>query len=451
MTSWSAKRRFAYGGTTLLILVILISGIFWKVIYKTPTCFDGLKNGDEKGIDCGGACQRICTSDALSPVVLWSKIFNISGDIYTAVAFIENPNINSKNPKAAYQFKIYDEDGKLLTIISGETSIPKNKKFAVFETGISLKNGKPKSADFSFVSFSPWVKDTEKEPDINLTYSSLLKATTSPRITGTITNNSTVSLDQVELAVLVLDANENVVAASRSFVDNLYKKTAQDFVFTWPKAFNLGVEECASPVLVSLALDRSGSMKSESVSPPEPFNTVKNTAKDFIKNLGGDDQVSVVSFGDTGRIESDITPNKDLAVLAIDKLSLATTSEQTNIYDGLVNSINTLKNSGDSLKKVIILLTDGIPTVPIISGQSDYPVSSSLEFSKNIKADQNVVIYTIGLGKNINETYLKSLSSGDNYYFSAPNKGDLSNIYTKISSNLCTKKPNVITVIYRPI
>lgn len=436
----------------LFILAVLLGLVFWKVIYRTPSCSDGAKNGDEKGVDCGGSCRNLCTADTLNPIVLWSKIFNVSGDVYTAVAYIENPNINSINPEATYEFEIYDENNKLITVVKGKTSIPKNKKFTVFETGIVLKNSKPKSADFSFKSFSSWQKNTDEEPDINLTYSGLLFATTSPRINGVITNDSTKSIDEIELSVLVLDGNENVIAASRSFVDNLLKKTSQDFVFTWPKTFNLGVEACVSPADIALALDKSGSMRSESVNPPEPFTTVINTAKDFIKTLAKDDHISIVTFGDNSIVESLLSSNKDSAGLTVGNLVLSTTSEQTNIASGLTDALNELRSERARVdsKKVVILLTDGIPTEPKDPNVPDFPVFSAQQVAKNI-IESKVELYTIGLGKNVNETFLKSISTNESHYFMAPTKENLGSIYSKISQNLCTKKPNVITVIYRSL
>lgn len=238
MASWATKRRFMYGGSVVLVFALIFLTFFVSLIYHKPTCSDGVKNGDETGIDCGGSCQLICTSDTLTPVVLWSKIFNISGDVYSAVAYVENPNLNSKNPQASYQFKIYDSDNKLITIKDGVTSIPKGKKFAIFETGIILKNSKPKSADLNFLSFYPWVKDSQKDPDVSVTYGTLLSTSTTPTINGTISNTSLQDIPKLELVVFVLDSGENVIATSRTFVDNLTKSTSQDFVFTWQKPFD---------------------------------------------------------------------------------------------------------------------------------------------------------------------------------------------------------------------
>lgn len=237
MASWATKRRFLYGGSVVLVIALVFLGLFWKIFYNAPTCSDGTKNGDELGIDCGGGCKNLCTSDALSPVVLWAKTFNISGDVYSAVAYVENPNLNSKNKSAYYQFKIYNESGKLISIKEGYTSIPKGRKFAVFETGIVLKNSKPKSTDFSFLSFSDWEKDTTKDPEVRVEYGTVEKASTTPSITGTVYNKSLQNIPKVGLTVFVLDNKENVIAASETFVDNLSRNSSQSFVFTWQKPF----------------------------------------------------------------------------------------------------------------------------------------------------------------------------------------------------------------------
>ena len=238
MGSWSAKRKILYGGSFILIIAIIFGLVFWKVFYHAPTCSDGAQNGDETGVDCGGSCTLQCKSDSLSPVVLWSKIFPVSGNVYTAVAYIQNPNINSSNLKADYEFKIYDANNKVILLKQGVTSIPKNKSFAVFEVGLVLNNAAPKSADFSFTSLSSWQKDTTTPPNVSVTHSALLSSSTSPEVDGTVTNNSlTGNISSLELDAFIMDNNQNVIGASRTFVDSLAPGSSQDFVFTWPQPF----------------------------------------------------------------------------------------------------------------------------------------------------------------------------------------------------------------------
>ncbi len=238
MALWSTKRKFLYGGSFIVLIGLIFLAVAYGFLYRTPACTDGKQNGDETGIDCGGSCKLLCTSDALTPVVLWSKVFNISGDVYTAVAYVQNPNSTSRNPKAEYQFKIYDASNRLITVKDGVTTIPKNKKFAVFEVGLVLKGAKPKSADFAFTSLASWEKDTTKEPDLSINYGTLIATSTSPRIEGTITNNSLVNVTPaLELDAFVQDENQNVIGASRTFIDPLARSSGQDFVFTWPTPF----------------------------------------------------------------------------------------------------------------------------------------------------------------------------------------------------------------------
>lgn len=447
--SWSTRRRLIYGAVIILFLALVTGAIFWNTFYESPTCSDGYQNGEETGVDCGGGCKNLCTSDALSPIVFWTKVFNISGDVYSLVSYAENPNINSLNRTASYEFKVYDENNKLILTKEGTTFIPKGKKFSVFENGIVIKNSKPKIAEIKFTSFGPWEKKPEVEPNLGLKYSTLSATSSLPKVTGTITNDSLENIKEVELSVFVLDGNENVVAASKTFVDRLLNRTSQDFVFTWPKSFDLGVEACTAPLDVVLALDRSGSMRSEGISPPEPFTTVTKTAKNFVKNLKEGDQVSVLSFGNNSRLESGLSVDKDRAISAIDRLFLSTTTlEQTNITGGLTDALNELASARSGSKRAIVLLTDGIPTLPVDVNTPDFPVYSAQQVSKNI-VGSNIELFTIGLGKTVSEGFLKSISSDDNHYFLAPTKETLADIYSKIATSLCQRKPNVVNVIYK--
>ncbi len=431
------------------MLALIFSLLFFNLFYKAPSCSDGVQNGDETGVDCGGSCTTLCSNQTLLPIVHWTKAFNVLNSVYDLAAYVENPNINSKNSEAKYDFKVYDANNILITEIIGKTFIPKNKKFIVFEPDITIQNKIPKRVEFEFTGFAYWQKDDTAEPAISVTYSPLMSTSTSPRVTGTVTNNSSQDLQNgLELSVMVLDNNGNTIAVSRTFTDPLPEKTSQNFVFTWPKPFSLGVEACQNPVDVALALDRSGSMQSESVNPPEPFSTVKQTAEDFVNTLQTGDNVAVISFGSMATLESGLSDDLNKAVSAIDALSLGTTSEQTNIGDGIWATQSQLTSATENKNKIIILLTDGVATAPTEPKNPTYPTVYAQGIADNL-ASSGISMYIIGLGKNVDEGFLKSLVSDDSHYFFAPTKTDLSGIYNKISSALCVKKPSVVIVLYR--
>ena len=89
-----------------------------------------------------------------------------------------------------------------------------------------------------------------------------------------------------------------------------------------------------------------------------------------------------------------------------------------------------------------------MPTLPVDPNNPDFPTLSAQQTFQNIK-DAKIDIYTVGLGKNVSEGFLKSISTDDRHYFLAPTKETLSDIYSRIASNLCEKRPNVINVIYK--
>ncbi len=454
MASWSTNRRFLYGGSFVLVLAIISLSLFFKVFYRPPLCTDGIQNGDETGIDCGGSCSALCTSDTLSPIVLWSKVFPISGNVYNVAAYIENSNVNSSNPYATYEFKIFDDKNILLDSREGQTFIPRDKKFIVFEPGFIFKGVKPKRVEFAFTSFGKWQKDTLAPTNIAIDYSPLLATATAPRIEGTISNNSFITFPRVELSTIVEDSNENAIAVSQTFVDTLHNQTSQSFVFTWPKPFNLGVESCQNSLAIVLVLDRSTSMRSESTYPPEPFSTVKSVAENFIRTLSSGDQAGVVSFGTQAKQESPLSPELSRAQSAVDALFLSSTTEETNIGGGLETAFNELstwqsENPGsNNVKQVVILLTDGVPNKPVIAGQPDYPKIFAQEVAGTL-ATKGITLYAIGLGKDADEGFLKTIALDDGHYFFAPTKATLSKIYEHIGGALCVKKPNAIQVIYR--
>jgi hypothetical protein len=445
---WATKRKLIYGAGLLIVLAGISVFVYHTFFYTAPTCFDQKQNGGETGVDCGGPCTIVCTSDALAPVVLWTKAFNVSGSDYTLASYVENPNVTSGNAQASYMFTVYDANNMVITTRSGTTFVPANKKFVVFEPGVNILNTVPKRVDFEFTSFGQWQKQTTPDPSFTVNYSALESTSTVPRIDGTVTNNSQNDIPTVELTGLVSDSNQNVIAVSRTFVDNVVVGGTEPFVFTWPKPFDLGVEACASPVDVALVLDRSGSMRSESVNPPEPFTTVKNTAETFVQNLSAGDNVAVYSFGNTATRESGIASGTAYALSAINALSLGTTSEQTDIGDGLQASLNALLADGTNNHKIIVLLTDGIPDEPTKKSQPDYPKIFADQVASTTKAD-GVTLYTIGLGSGADTEFLQGLATDNAHYFFAPDKTTLASIYTSIGQSLCPKKPSTIQVLYR--
>jgi hypothetical protein len=331
----------------------------------------------------------------------------------------------------------------------GEIFIPKNKKFAVFESGFIFKNKKPKYTEFSFTGFSSWRKNDVPEPEISVTHGVLLATTTSPKINGVITNKSGTNLSGVELVAFIIDGKENVITASKTLVENLAKKASQDFVFTWPKPLVVQSDICAYPLDVAVAVDTTASMSVSTDTIQSPFGTVQQSVKKFITGLTDTTQVSAVSFNVDSIVENGLSKNKSISTRAIDNL-VATTTDRTNIASALSSAWAELQAQKSDNKKIIVLLTDGIPTEPHSTSTPDNAKIQAESIARAIQ-DGGGEIYTIAIGDAVSDGFMKNISTDTSHYYKTANVAGLDAVYKKVATAICEKKPNLITVIYRII
>jgi Mg-chelatase subunit ChlD len=455
--SWATRRRAIILGAMILILSAISFGVFWKFWYAAPTCFDKVENGDETGIDCGGSCSLICRGDILKPIVKWDpRLFEVLPGLWSALIYVENPNTDVDATYVPYTFTIYDQNNKVIEEKKGATILPKNKTVGIFEGNITVSGEvKPKRAIFELGDNIVWKKDETPALDISITNGPILRLDSEPRVLANVKNNSAEEIKNIELVIAIFDGSDNAIAASRTFVESLQKNENANIFFTWPKPFKLGSKACEKSSDIVLAIDRSGSMQSINVNPPEPLTGVKIAASDFVSLLGKNNSVGLVSFSTDAQIESELIKDFSYASSLINGITINKESVQyTNIADALASSFGVLGNQESQRQKVIILLTDGIANRPIDSASKTeaeeiaYAENEALKVAKTTK-ENGVIIYTIGLGKDIHTDFLKQIASSADKFFPAPTALDLGTIYEGISSDICKEMPARIEINYK--
>lgn len=235
--TWATRRKLQYlSGFFGFILVILFI-ILYPIIFKKPTCTDLKMNGSETGIDCGGACSRMCQESTSDPVVLWSRAFHVIDNNYNLVAYIENQNKNSGVSDVAYEFRIYDVNNRLLGRRQGSTYIPPNKKFAIFESRFDAGVAKVKSVTFEFIPPYNWVK---KEPILNnleLYVNDVMMGSDvkEPSLKALVKNESVYDVPYFEVVAILYDIEGNAINVSKTFKNGIASGESLPVFFTWPE------------------------------------------------------------------------------------------------------------------------------------------------------------------------------------------------------------------------
>ncbi len=240
MSAWATKRKIVGFGIIGFFLLSLFLIFVVPNLKVQPTCFDGMQNGNEAGIDCGGSCSLYCQALTVPLVTTWARSFEVIPGRYNALALIENQNTGTAIQSIAYEFKLYDSNNIFIGRRTGRTHILSNNKTAIFAPGISTGDRVPVRTDFSFIENPVWLqtpKGVEQGLTIPVTNTLIEDPFTKPSLTATITNNSRFTLRDFDVVAILYNAENNVITASSTFVEYLAEGQTYDLFFTWQKPF----------------------------------------------------------------------------------------------------------------------------------------------------------------------------------------------------------------------
>lgn len=240
MNPWASRRKgivFFIVFVFALLVLILFGYIFTR---STPLCDNGLQDGDETGVDCGGSCKLICTPETLPLIARGeARVLKISDDTYVTSILIENPNTDGEVVRAPYTISIYTSGVREpVIVINRSTYIGRSSTFALFEGPFVLTENGPFRAVFEWGDNLVWEKTTKDLPLIAVDGINLLNASTSPRLEAKLTNRTTKLLNNIEVVALLSDENSNTIYAGKTFLDAIPPGEAVPVSFIWPEAFS---------------------------------------------------------------------------------------------------------------------------------------------------------------------------------------------------------------------
>jgi hypothetical protein len=237
--TWAAKRKLTYFGGVLLVFLVALFLYLYPKFTVPPTCTDAKKNGDERGVDCGGACARICVEDTTPLVVKWSRSYAVAKGYYNAFAYIENQNISAASQEVTYEFTLFDEKNLFIASRQGKTYVPPNGRFAVFEPAIPTGERVPKNTLFRFTSTPVWVTAKDRFSELKLLSSvgSPENLDLAPKLKGVVENASLYTIKNINVFAVIYDADGNALGTSATQINGMSSGVKKDVFFTWRAPF----------------------------------------------------------------------------------------------------------------------------------------------------------------------------------------------------------------------
>ncbi len=444
MRTWAFFRRLQYGAGIGIFFSIIFALVYVQFLYSAPTCFDSFQNGEERGVDCGGACTRICAFEVSEPVVKWARSFRVNDGQYNAVAYVENQNRIAATPELSYTFELYDADG-LITERKGTTILPPDSVYPIFEGRIDTQGREPTQTFITLEPIELWLPAEQGRDQFTVTDRRLSNADADPRLDAKIYNTALTKADDIEVVTTIFDANGNALTSSRTILDEIPPRSEANAVFTWPEPIAKTVRSCEVPTDVVLGIDLSGSMNNDQDEPPEPISSVLTAAHAFVDRLQNSDQIGVVTFATeaqvVSRLSRDISGVAELiSMLFIDPEEEAGSTNTGAAFSRAHQELNSELHSAEA-RRVFVLLTDGLATAP-----DEEPEAYALSQAEALRAT-GVEVYTIGLGEQVNMDFVTQLASSPLHAYRALTSADVDRIYQTITASLCEDGAAVIDIV----
>lgn len=191
------------------------------------------------------------------------------------------------------------------------------------------------------------------------------------------------------------------------------------------------VDRCTPQTRLSdvvLVLDSSSSMEFPTqAGGPKKREAMVAAASSFLDLLGlPSEHVALVQFNDDALLLTDLTGDRRVARAALARLK---SKAGTRIDSGLILARQVLAGPArrPEAQGVVVLLTDGRPT-------TSRPAEVLLAADR-LKA-MGVLVFTIGLGSDVDPVLLQLLASRPNLYFFAPGTDQLTAVYQKIARSI---------------
>lgn len=223
-------KQLIYGIGFLVIVFLFGWGVKAVFFSAPPSCFDGVRNQGETGVDCGGPCIS-CDAKSAQPIAVhYATVFK-AGSGLGVVAEIQNPNTTVGAPSVPYSIALINALGATQQTITGETFVYPGEIKYIVDPYIAQDPAQITQAQVSIpTSTVTWVgADQFVKPQIDV-QNITTGMNPTMQVTGRIVNQTQYDFGAPVVDALVYNHEGSLLAASRVTLGDLPAFGNESFV-----------------------------------------------------------------------------------------------------------------------------------------------------------------------------------------------------------------------------
>lgn len=238
--SWTRERKTFVTFVVVAFFCVIGVLIALPFIIKDPTCSDGMKNGTETGVDCGGSCRMMCSVDIVPLEIRWQRSIEVDEKTYDAVAYLENKNNDAIPLNVSFKVVMSDRNGATIAEKEGETIILPGAATPLYVPAIQVGDRIPVRTRFEILKTGPFYKYSNQEflKNIQVTEHVFDNTTETPRLTLTIKNALYDQVHDIDVYALLYDAEDTLIAISKTYIENIGPRSEGKAYMSWRNPFS---------------------------------------------------------------------------------------------------------------------------------------------------------------------------------------------------------------------
>jgi hypothetical protein len=230
-------KQLLYGLAYLIFFALIIWLVYLIFLKPKPSCFDGIQNEGEQGVDCGGPCAKLCIPTGTEPIteIGGVDVFNPLADHVTLLAQVVNPNSDFAADTFSYTFTLYDASGNVIGTVPGTSFIyaDQTKYLVVPNEAVSAP------VDHAELTIAPpdWVPASQLGLIPQFAFQDIA-ASSSPNgttaISGTIADEDSASFSNLTVVAVLKGVNGAVAGVTATQLDGISPGQPASFSVSYP-------------------------------------------------------------------------------------------------------------------------------------------------------------------------------------------------------------------------